>query len=1011
MSKLAVVHLSDIHVHGDTDQCLEAAERIAAACFEHVRGADGCLVAITGDVAFSGAEHEYQAVENHLLGPLLSSLAKETGQSIYVSVAPGNHDCVLKPVDDVRETLIGAIVESPSKANKEVMVEACTGVQNHFFKFAERSLSPVPTMPSRLFWQQRFAVGGQEVLVSTLNAAWMSRLPEPQGQLVFPVERFDRELETDAALHLALVHHPFNWYSQAAYQNLRKRLRTACTAVLSGHEHEGNVGKVEEQVSGVSLFFEATALQPHEPGAQAGFSIHVFDLDAKEVESYAFHLTVSEVEAVPGSSRHSWKEKRTSAVPELTATFAAVLNDAGGNFSHTAKERLTLEDIFVWPDLRDWDSQDVNRQKTKSAIAIIPELLNGNNFIIYGDEKAGKTTLVYSYFRELISRGYFPVYLAGHSLTIKSKDDAERRINKAIEEQYTNSEAIRRIPREKRILILDDVDRLKSGVHTLPTFLDFADKHFVGVFLTACTGFEVANLASKEAMTVLSPFKSHDLMPFGLKLRHKLIKKWCELAPVTTSVELDRRVVDVESIVNSVIGKRLVPEYPLYLLILLQSSEQHRHGEIQNSGLSFYYQYLITKSLGSVGVKPTELDEHFNYLSLLAWRFRLLKQRELDEGQLRAANKEFSDRFVTVDFYQRLDLLTKARVLYKRGDCYSFAYPYVYYFFLGRYLAKNLDQQEVRELVEECCKKLYLRDCAHTVMFLAHHVENSWLIGLICEVLRNCFSEKKPVELNGDTSYINSLVQQSAQLRLPAPDVNKNQSDIREIQDSLLDSEPNDDTEDYSALSFASKWNLLHKTAEILGLILTNYYGSLERTRKQEMIREVFDGPLRALRLWLEEVAADLPSLVSYLKDDALAKNPKRDAVEVEIEIKRRIFNIFGWVATGAIASCGSFVSAEKLREDMATVVETNPTNAYRLIEASARLLKPGKVPMDRVKKLAQDLEKNPYAFGVLQTLGFYHMYMFHTDEPQKQALCSVLKISFGQAKAIEVRKPGRTLR
>ncbi len=66
---------------------------------------------------------------------------------------------------------------------------------------------------------------------------------------------------------------------------------------------------------------------------------------------------------------------------------------------------------------------------------------------------------------------------------------------------------------------------------------------------------------------------------------------------------------------------------------------------------------------------------------------------------------------------------------------------------------------------------------------------------------------------------------------------------------------------------------------------------------------------------------------------------------------------------------------------------------------------------MENVRRLAAQLDKNPYAFGVLQSLGFYHMYMFHTDEPQKQALCNTLKISFEQAKAIEVSKAGRTLK
>jgi hypothetical protein len=115
-------------------------------------------------------------------------------------------------------------------------------------------------------------------------------------------------------------------------------------------------------------------------------------------------------------------------------------------------------------------------------------------------------------------------------------------------------------------------------------------------------------------------------------------------------------------------------------------------------------------------------------------------------------------------------------------------------------------------------------------------------------------------------------------------------------------------------------------------------------------------------------------------------------------------------VATNVVASAGSAVASDKLREDVATVVEANPTNAYRLIEAASRLLKPGAVSVDAIKRLARDLHENPYAFGVLQTLGFLHMYMFHTEEPEKQALSQVLKISLSTVKSIEVRKAGRTL-
>lgn len=1011
MSKLCVVHLSDIHLSGENDDCLQAVDAISAACRPFAREADACLLALTGDIAYAGSATQYTVASEKLLVPLITAIQSETGRPVYISVAPGNHDCVLKPADLVRETIIEAVVADPTKAEDEQFVEHCCSAQSPFFDFADQTCKPNRTQPSKLFWQQDFMVAEKRVRISTLNAAWMSRLSETQGQLVFPISRFEEFLGKEACLHLGLVHHPFNWYGQSAYHELRKRLRRSCTAVLSGHEHQSNVGKIEEQLSGTSLFFESAALHPHENNVEAGFSVHMFDLTNKVVFTQPFKLEGAKVLKSGPQLTHDWTdESLVHGALDLTQQFASTLNDAGGNFTHAAKERLKLDDVFVWPDVRVWENDSGGKHRVQSSSDLVSQLEGGKKLILYGDEKSGKTTLLYWYYRELLAHGYAPVFVSASDLNLKSSSDAEKRINRAIAAQYKNSAQIEIFPKHRRILLIDDMERIKSGLHTLPGLIEYADLHFAAVCATAASSFEVTNLTSREVGATLAPFNSFDLLRFGLKLRHQLIKKWCSISVVQTKTELDSRVDDVEGIVNSVIGKRLVPEYPLYLLILLQSCEQHRHGEIQNSGLSFYYQYLITKSLGQVGVKPIELDEHFNYLSLVAWRFSTESAKELDRTTILEVNQEFSRRFISVDLDRRLELLTKARLLSKHGDCYSFAYPYVYYFFIGRYLAKNLDDPAIKLWVEDSCKKLYLRDRAHAIMFLTHHAENAWVIRLICDVMRGCFSETAPMELNGDTTYLNDLVVKSSQLTIKGLDVDRNQSEVRRFRDEISEhQDQSDDEESSNDLSFTSKWNLLHKTAEILGVILKNNYGSLERPQKQEMIVEVFDGPLRALRLWLEAVMRDMDEFVRELRlAEHIAEGVPTEVAEKRI--KQQLFNVLGWVATGVIAASGNFVTSDKLKEDVGAVVTKNPTNAYRLIEAASRLLRPGHINMDELKKLAKDLDGNPYAFHVLQHLGFYHMYLFHTDETQKQALSKVLNISFEQAKAIELKKSIRTM-
>ena len=197
MAKLAVVHLSDIHVRGFEDPVLGAVAEIVGACLVTARKADASLLVITGDIAFSGDPRQYAIAATEIVQPIVTALRRETERPVYVAIAPGNHDCVLTPPDPVRETLIEAVVAEPTKAENEQIVVACSAAQKAFFSFAEETLLPLPTMPSRLFWHQELDVGGQCIRVSTLNAAWMSRLPETQGQLVFPIGRFERELGLD----------------------------------------------------------------------------------------------------------------------------------------------------------------------------------------------------------------------------------------------------------------------------------------------------------------------------------------------------------------------------------------------------------------------------------------------------------------------------------------------------------------------------------------------------------------------------------------------------------------------------------------------------------------------------------------------------------------------------------------------------------------------------------------------------------------------------------------------
>lgn len=484
MTKLAVIHLSDIHIHGESDSCLDRASDLASACFEMAREADACLIALTGDVAYAGKAAQYELAKTRLIEPIRQLMEKETSRPVYVAIVPGNHDCDLIPKDDIRETLIQAVIEDPLKAENESIIEACTKAQENFYNFSNEIASPKPHVYSKIFCQQEFTIGQKTIRVSSLNAAWMSVIKEEQGKLIYPIKKFETPLAKHSCIHLALIHHPFNWQTQESYQHLRKRLRLSCTAILSGHEHTGNAGKIEDQLTGNSIFLEAAALQPHESTSEAGFSAYLFDLVEKKVVSQSFELTHTNVRAI-NSVTYSWNDEAfIHGALDITDGFSNTLNDPGGNFTHSAKDKLTLEDIFVWPDVKDWENEDINKQKGRSSQQLLTKIKSGEDTLIYGSDKSGKTTLLFWYFKELIAQGYAPVYLSLSDTSISNWKDAQKKVTQAIEAQYKNPNAVAILPKEKKILLLDDMDRIKSGLRTLHNILEYSERNYYATCMT-----------------------------------------------------------------------------------------------------------------------------------------------------------------------------------------------------------------------------------------------------------------------------------------------------------------------------------------------------------------------------------------------------------------------------------------------------------------------------------------------------------------------------------------------
>src|SRR5205807_2473723 len=114
---------------------------------------------------------------------------------------------------------------------------------------------------------------------------------------------------------------------------------------------------------------------------------------------------------------------------------------------------------------------------------------------------------------------------------------------------------------------------------------------------------------------------------------------------------------------------------------------------------------------------------------------------------------------------------------------------------------------------------------------------------------------------------------------------------------------------------------------------------------------------------------------------------------EAEQVIRYAIAFMLRVVTASFVMRAGAAVKSSDLSENVQSVVEVNPTPAYRLIQLSQNLQRPGRLPRHSLNRLIREESENPAVMGVLQLLILHRLYMFDTDHDDKDWALSLFKL------------------
>lgn len=638
---LLVLHISDIHIKNDKDQILNYSKEIAACTYSRLPIAELVVIVVSGDIAYSGQQAEYESSKTFFID-LRDEIQKEKNIPVKFVIAAGNHDCDFGKNTSVRRAIIGSLEAGANTSIDEDFINVCTEIQKNFFEFRD-FLEVAAESDDNLWRVQYFEVQGKKIRFDALNISWVSKLKEEPGKLFFPIARYEDKAASDADIRFVVMHHPMNWFHQSMYRDFRSKIRKMADIIISGHEHDGNVGLIQEAESDTSAFVEGCVLQ-EKSNSMEGSSFNLINLDLESAQfmssRYVWNKTgYSETEEGSWFNYHALPSKRGSAF-KIQDSFQELMDDPGAFLKHSSGEDVRLPDIYIYPDLNKINQMGTNKRSFVNSSKLKSIQSYDVGAIIQGEEKSGRSSLIYQLYREYHAAGIIPVLIKGKDIKKCTDSDIARLVARAVKNQYGEGAhskfEIER--RENKIVLIDDFD--ESEIKSNKVRSDILAKlygYFSKILVTVGSMFDLKELLEGDSATFLYQLEHYHLQQFGYVLREKLIKKWIYLGADGT---FDRseglaRIDQAERLVNAVMDKLVIPSVPLYLLTLLQSIDAGRSGDFKESALGHYYHFLLTEAFRASGVPVDKLTENFQYCANLAWEFHGVHKRELSEIELK----------------------------------------------------------------------------------------------------------------------------------------------------------------------------------------------------------------------------------------------------------------------------------------------------------------------------------------------------------------------------------------
>ncbi|HEX8700479.1 MAG TPA: hypothetical protein VF815_16640, partial [Myxococcaceae bacterium] len=541
-------------------------------------------------------------------------------------------------------------------------------------------------------------------------------------------------------------------------------------------------------------------------------------------------------------------------------------------------------------------------------------------------------------------------------------------------------------------------------------FIEAAKERFAHIIIFADDLFIMEEAAHPEMYDLLLSFRVCTIREFGHRLRGSLIEKWCSIGQEFTSddAQLEQKISETEHAIDTLLGKNLLPSYPVFVLSILQSREANKNLSTASGAYGYIYEVLITAALSGAS-KDLTLDTQYTYISQLAYYLFRFNKRLLSHDEIQSITDEYYRRYrIRLPQESLLTSLTQALVLEETDGGYRFKYKYIYYYFVAKFFQENLSsaqyKQELRSAIADMTSKVYNEDFANILIFLVYLTKDAEIMTQMTENARQLYADRLPCDLDSD---VRALSANSGPLHFLLEERNKQEA-REEYRRSLDDAHPNalaeleDEQNDRQEFDEIVKINVALKTIQIMGQILRNFPGSLGGDVKLEIAKESYLLGLRTLNVMLSIFEQHRDDIKNLLKDAIRSDHPSLDEEALTKRTEQYYFQLQLGLAYGVIKKISLAVGSKHLKETFKEVLSGDDNVAIRLVDIAIKLDHFRPVPEEEVIDLYGKISQNIFSSSILKQLVVDHLYLYKTPYKTRQRLCDHLDVTLDTSKLIQ---------